>query len=126
MAASTALGRRMALFVVLAIVLLSFAAAASLKDRLDLSVGHNEYNIYAWELRHFGAKWLYLLGQAARGEPGQGEQDRNIARFFALNRQITDLERRINDDEAGQARDQLRLAQDERDRLENQVEAAIE
>jgi hypothetical protein len=110
----------------------ALVAACSLYNNLDLARGPNDYNIAEWELRHFPEKWLFLLGQAFRGEPSDESQDQTLRRFFSLTRQIDDLERRLSDAEARSqppsADDlaQLDALESERANIENQAEATLE
>jgi hypothetical protein len=110
----------------------ALVAACSLYNNLDLERGANDYNIAEWELRHFPEKWLFLLGQALRGEPSDESQNQTLRRFFSLTRQIDDLERRVSDAEqrglppSESDRAQLDALQSERAAIENQAEATIE
>jgi hypothetical protein len=119
---------------VLSVFLVAGALVAScrLYNNLDLQRGPDDYNIAAWELRHFPEKWLFLLGQAFRGAPSDGAQDDTLRRFFDLTRRIDELEHRLS--EAGQrgqtpSHDDRALLDDlqsERAAIENQAEATLE
>ena len=106
--------------------------ACNLYTAFDLERGPNDYNIADWELRHIPEKWLFLLGQAFRGEPSLEQQDQTLRRFFGLTREIEDLARRISDAQqrgltpSEADRDQLASLLAERDAIENEAEATIE
>jgi hypothetical protein len=127
-------GRNLAAIVAAAALAIgSLLGAWAVTALADLTPGPNEYNLSAWETRNLPNKWLFLLGQALRGGPPSVEaQDATLTRFFELNSQIDALENRISDasqralpaDEALAA--ELKSMLDERDRIENQVEATIE
>ena len=118
----------------LAAVLLVAALLGSLRLNrdLDLEPGPNEYNLGAWEIRHLPQKWLFLAGELIRGEPPTTSQDAHLQRFFQLTREISQREEQIRDleqrDESVPAESLALLESqvDERDRIENQVEATLE
>jgi len=118
----------------LAAILVAAALLGSfrLHDAFDLKPGPNEYNLGAWESRHLPQKWLFLAGQVIRGKPPVESQDAHLQRFFQLTRAISEHEADISDlKQRGEtvAVDSLALLRsqvDERDRIENQVEATIE
>jgi hypothetical protein len=124
--------RWLAVTIALLLAVVAFAGAWQANSRLEINADPDDYDIAAWETRHFANKWLFLFGQLFRDEPSVEEQDRLVLRFLQLTREIEVLEREVND--AAQ-REQpvdtvkaLALAQrqDERDAIENQVEATIE
>lgn len=118
--------------VALALVLGSVAGALVLNSRLALRPGPNEFNIVAWELRHFPGKWLFMAGELLRGSMSEEQQDAYLRRFFELNREIRELESQLSDvaqrNEAANPEDQAHLDDllDERDRIQNQVEYTLE
>ena len=124
--------RRLALAACLLILVVAIAGAIKVNAALGLKPGPNEYNVAAWEARHFANKWLFAFGRWFRNEPSLEEQDATLRRFFALTGEIEALERSISDagrrgvavDEAALRR--LESAQRERDRIENRVEAIVE
>ncbi len=125
---------RRALAAALQVLLVAGALAGSLQlnRELDLKPGPNEYNLGAWEIRHVPQKWLFLLGEFLRGEPPEGNQDAHLIRFFQLTREIEVTERMISDvEQRGEVipADSVALMRslaEERERIENQVEATIE
>jgi len=126
-------GRAAACIVALALVAGSSFAAYGLNAELHLRPGPDEFNIAAWEVRHFPGKWLYLAGTLLEGTPSAERQEAGLRRFFALTRDIEAMERRLSDArrQPGEASDpalleSLQAALRERDELENQVEATVE
>jgi hypothetical protein len=111
-------GRLAASVAVLLLAVASLVAAVWMEDRLALRPGPNEFDVPAWEVRNFANKWLYELGALFRGEPSVAEEDEVLRRFFAAVREA-DRPGRESGPEAGAA---IR----ERNRLENDAEAAIE
>ena len=114
------------------LVLAALVSAWQVNDRAGLRPGPNEYNIGAWEVRNFPGKWLFLAGEMFRETPDDAEQDEVLRRFFELNRRIDALGNESSDalsrgrevDGAGAA--ELAALVDERDAIENQVEATLE
>ena len=110
----------------------AFIGGLQLHRELGLKPGPNEYNLGAWEIRHLPQKWLFLLGEVIRGEPPRESQDAHLIRFFQLTEEIAASERMISDlDQRGEAvpADALTLMRslsEERERIENQVEATLE
>jgi len=130
---ATWLNRQRAAFAVaLALIAGSLFGAHRLNAALDLRPGPDEFNIAAWEVRHFPGKWLYLAGSLIEGAPSASEQEAGLQRFFALTGEIQDLARRASDArQRGGAPEAaileaLQAALRERARLENQVEATLE
>jgi hypothetical protein len=119
---------------VLVILLVTAALIGSFRlDRaLSLKPGPNQYNIGEWEITNFPQKWLFLLGEFIRGEPPLESQEAHLRRFFQLTREISAREAQISDleqrGEAVPAEDMalLQVRIDERDNIENQVEATLE
>lgn len=97
-----------------------------------LKPGPDQYNIGAWEIKNLPQKWLFLLGEFIRGEPPIESQEAHLRRFFQLTHEIAAREARLSDiEQRGEAvpAEELALLQlriDERDRIENQVEATLE
>ncbi|HLF72402.1 MAG TPA: hypothetical protein VI759_09655 [Dehalococcoidia bacterium] len=124
--------RRRFAALVLGLVLAVAAFVASLAVVPLLQTGPNQYNVAAWEARNVASKWLYAFGDLFRGGRSEAEQDADIARFFSLVREIDTLERQQSDAlQRGEPQDPSREAglaarREERDRLENRVEATIE
>lgn len=103
----------------LSIVAICLAGSISVALAARLPTG-DEFNVLDWELRNAPGKWLYLGGRLVRGRLSQDEENARLGRYIVLTARIGQLER----DEASQPEiDRLR---DERDRLENDVEAVLE
>jgi len=125
-------GRVLALVLALLLLATSGAGSALIYESLDLRTAPDEYNIAAWEVRNLPGKWLFLFGQLFRGKPSLAEENEALVRFFELTREIDALERATSDaEQRGLSPDPQRTAslaekRRERDRIENQVEAAIE
>ncbi|HEU0075886.1 MAG TPA: hypothetical protein VFS30_17955 [Dehalococcoidia bacterium] len=119
---------------VLVILLVTAALIGSfrLNRELSLKPGPNQYNIGEWEITNFPQKWLFLLGEFIRGEPPIESQEAHLRRFFQLTREISARETQISDleqrGEAVPAKEMalLEIRIDERDGIENQVEATLE
>ena len=120
--------------VVLAITLVTASLIGSLRihRELDLKPGPDRYNIGAWEIHNLPQKWLFLAGEFLRGAPPRESQDAHLKRFFQLNQEIESLEGEVSDiEQRGEAVPAVQLTtlerwQDERDNIENQVEATLE
>lgn len=108
----------------------SFALSSGAAMALDLDA-LRDYNAAGWTLRHLPDKWLYKAGTLLRGDLSEDEKDRRIARFFELNAEIAAAERVVADPRTSGAErravdERLAGLRDERDRLENSVEDALE
>jgi hypothetical protein len=114
------------------LVVTSLAAACTVNSVADLRPGPNEYNVAAWEVRNVPGKWLFLAGQLLRGAPSQVEQDDTLRRFFDLSARIDTLDNETSDALSRGAVidhdlvEELAALRQERDRIENQVEATLE
>ena len=119
---------------VLVCLLVTASLIGSLRMHRDLGLkpGPNEYNIGAWEIRHAPQKWLFLLGEFFRGAPPIESQDAHLRRFFQLSREVSQLQTQLSDlEQRGETLppgsfSALQAKLDERDRIENQVEATLE
>jgi transposase-like protein len=126
--------RIVALLVLLAAVGAALAGGWLVTAAIDLPTGPEDYNLVRWEVRHLFNKWLYQAGTFLRGGPSEAEKTRRLERFLALNAQIASLERRVaqNRESDGSGGgdpailDDLATLRQERDRLENVVEAVLE
>lgn len=120
-----------AAIVSLVLVVASLVSAWSVYQYSGLKVGPNEYNLPAWELRNFPTKWLFAIHDLFRPARGQSRQDADMQRFFQLTREIEALEQSVGDATSrgtSNPTDELSLREkrQERDKLENYVEATIE
>ena len=84
----------------------------------------HEFNVIDWELRHLPEKWLYLGGTLIEGGLSPAEEDELLGSFLVGSAHIRRLSSSIDD--RGDAAAQIERLQDERDGLENEVEAIIE
>ena len=101
---------------------LCFAGAWAIAARVALPAD-SDFNVLRWELRHIPDKWLYLTGRFFRGGLSPQEEDARLGRYLVLTARIEDLEREAED---GAPPAELVQVRDERDGLENDVEAIIE
>jgi hypothetical protein len=114
------------------LVLAALIGAYAVNNTAGLRPGPNEYNVAAWEVRNFPGKWIFLAGQLLNGAPSEAEQDQTLRRFFELNARIESLgNENSNAASRGRAVDagaavELAALLDERDAIENQVEATLE
>ena len=125
--------RRIAAGVVAALLVAgALAGALTVNAVAGLKPGPNEYNIGAWEVRSFPNKWLFLAGELFRGSPSEADQDATLRRFFELNARIDGLSNENSDTLSrgllvdSSAADELNALLEEREALENQVEATLE
>ena len=125
--------RRIAAGLLAAVLLVASLAGAWAVDAVaDLRPAPNEYNVGAWEVRNFPGRWLFLAGQLIRGTPSETEQDETLRRFFELNARIDSLGNENSDalsrgDVVNSAVVQeLNTLIEEREGIENQVEATLE
>jgi hypothetical protein len=124
--------RTLAAGVSLLLIVSSLLAAARLNDVLQLDPGPHEFNVAAWVTRNFPSKWLFLTGEAIRGRPPQALQDETTQRFFELTGAIEEVERSLSEArQRGLQPDEdsakmLAALREERDTIENQVEATLE
>lgn len=116
------LGRGLALFVSVILVVAATVASFATVKALELRVPADRYNLAAWEARHFSNKWWFELGDLFRKGRSGAERNREILRFFELTNEITRLEQQ----ESSTNDDRLNALHRERDRLENRVEDTIE
>ena len=107
----------------LAVLLLSLAllGARQIGATLGLPAGRHDYNVAAWEVRHFANKWLFDLGAQLRDAPSAATQDEYLLRFLQLTAAIEASER-----DAGASAREIDAMRRDRDAIENQVEATIE
>ncbi|HEY8492196.1 MAG TPA: hypothetical protein VIO14_14530 [Dehalococcoidia bacterium] len=106
---------------------LLWRAAWTPDGRVERLAAPYRYNLARWELQHLPGRWLYALGSALpwREAPSAGRRSAAVERYFALNRQIRELEAAP----AGPAADpsgRVEALRAERDALENTVEAELE
>jgi len=120
--------RLLALLVIMATAAAALAGGWLVTAAIDLPTGPEDYNLVGWEVRHFPSKWLYQLGTALRGGPNEAQKTRDVERFLALNAQIASLEQeavQISSTDSPML-DELAALRQERDGLENTVEATLE
>ncbi len=90
---------------------------------------HDEFNVVRWELEHVPNKWLYLTERFFGEGLSPNEEDERVGRYLLLSARIQLLERDLAGgpaaDEAAR-REELARLREERDALENDVEAVIE
>lgn len=115
------------------ILALALGGATGITLAVDLPSAESDFNLAGWEVRHIGGKWLYRLARFFRGELSQEEKDAKLERFLALNAELAELERLLDQallsgdtDHARSIESTLRERRAERDRLENHVEAVLE
>ena len=129
---STLTGRGLATAVAGLLVGASLFGALVVNELAGLRPGPNEYNVAAWEVRNVPGKWLFLAGELFRETPSAVEQDAILRRFFDLNQRIDQL---ANDNSDLLSRgeiidretlEELIALREERDQIENQVEATLE
>lgn len=82
----------------------------------------DDFNAVRWEIRHVPGKWLYLTGEFFRGGLSEAEKDERLGRFLLVSQEIGRVESAFADGDG----ETLRALLDERDGLENDVEAIIE
>lgn len=122
------------LIAVALIVLLSLLASWRLVALLGLPLSPGDYDLAGWEMRHVANKWLYALGGLGREGPDVEEENAAIDEYIRLQTEVQDLESRLAQlpqTNPGAPAEKALVAEleerrRERDRLENQVEAAIE
>lgn len=102
------LARHATLLLLSGTVLASLLASWALARAIDLP-DDDEFNVVAWEVRNVPGKWLYLTGRFLRGGLSAADEDERVGRYFVLSAELA---------RAGSA--------DERDEIENEVEAIIE
>ncbi len=125
-------GRAVARGIVVLLVLAALFGAWGIDAALSIKPGPNQYSIVTWEAQNFPGKWLYLIGRPLRSHRSEAQQDADIQRFFALDRDIESLQNQISDAaQRGESLDAAMAAglaakQKQRDNLENEVEATIE
>ncbi len=126
-----------ALPLLIVVLLVALAALASWRivDALHLPLGSRDYDVLGWEVRHLPGKWLYRFGRLWQGELSREEKDRRIEDYLALQAEVAALEgelgrqRASGDPGSAGSEESLRLLaekREERDRLENAVEAILE
>ena len=97
---------------------LCLAGGWAIASSVSLPQG-DEFNVLRFELRHAPDKWLYLTGRIFRGGLSPDEEDARLGRYLLLTAQIDDLSR-------DSPKDQLDRLREQRQQIENEVEAIIE
>ena len=124
--------RRLALITAVALWVAAFVVSAQLQGLVGLDPPPGEYSLARWEVRHLLNKWLYALGHITDGAPDEAAASAHVSRFLDLTAQIDREEIAISDaarrdQPVGQPRvDALHAMREERDAIENDVEATIE
>jgi hypothetical protein len=111
-----------------AIVAFALAAAWSM-SRVVPPPEEGDFDFVGWELRNFPNKWLYLAGRAFTGSLSVEEENARLARFLALTASVQEAESKLQDvtgPEAEALREDIEAMRNERDELENDIEAIIE
>jgi hypothetical protein len=103
----------------LSILMMCLAGGISLAGAVRLPSG-DEFNVLEWELRNAPGKWLYLGGRILHGRLSQAEEDARLGRYILLTARIEQLKR------DGASQPEIDRLRDERDGLENDVEAVLE
>ncbi|MDI6857507.1 MAG: hypothetical protein QME71_04230 [Dehalococcoidia bacterium] len=122
------------LIAVALIVFFSLLASWRFVVLLGLPLSPDDYDLAGWEVRHVTNKWLHALGSVGREGPNVEEENAAIDDYIRLQKQVEELEAglvRLPRDNPGAPENEALLAElekrrRERDRLENEVEAAIE
>ncbi len=83
------------------------------------------FNVLRWEMEHVPGKWLYLAGDSLQGGISSAEQDERLGDYLVLTARIGLLEQRLDGSDDEQVVELARLL-DERQELENDVEAILE
>jgi hypothetical protein len=118
---------------VAAIVLIMTVASWQVLNILGLPLSKDEYNLGVWETRHFPDKWLYLAGHL--GDDSTGEADNaDVTRYLQLQREVDGLQADLSQESATNATPEeqratsqrLQQTRDERDAIENRVQAILE
>jgi hypothetical protein len=103
----------------LSVLMTCLAGGISLAGAVRLPSG-DEFNVLEWELRNAPGKWLYLGGRILHGRLSQDEEDARLGRYILLTARIEQLKR------DGASQPEIDRLRDERDGLENDVEAVLE
>ena len=119
--------RFLAAYLALLTLLAGFAAGGGLylfretgpSDAIEAAADAHAYSVVSWEIRHLPGKWLYKLGHPLNSR-SRAEEEEALRRYFSLTEEIRRLER-----DSGAA-ERLKAAQDQRSRLENEVEDILE
>lgn len=122
------------LIAVALVVLLSLLASWRFVAFLGLPLSPDDYDLVGWELRHVANRYLYAVGTLGREDPTVEEENAAIDEYVRLQAEVQGLESKLTqhpqadaDEPADRALlEELEERRRERDRLENEVEAAIE
>jgi hypothetical protein len=114
------------------LVVVSVMGPAWAEASFSLRPPADQFNVAAWELRHFPGKWLYGFDRLFHSEPSLEQENATLLRFYALTDDIDTLENAQSDlvasgkpaDEA-RARD-LEAKRKERSGIQRQVEHILE
>ena len=115
------------------VVVVVALASWLLLSLMGLPLSKDEYNLAAWEVRHFPDKWLYLAGHVG-DDSSREEENADILRFLQLQRDIDGLREELSRESAVNtppnelhaASLRLQEARAERDRIDNRVQAILE
>jgi len=116
-----------------AVVLIAALASWLVLSILGLPLSRDEYNLGVWEVRHFPDKWLYLAGHL--GDDSTREQDdADVLRYLQLQHETDALRAELSQEGATSATPEeqratsqlLDTTRNERDAIENRVQAILE
>jgi len=121
----------LALFLYAAVCAAGLAWSVPVALALPLPDGPDDFNSAGFTVRHSWVKFAAVLGRPLAGSPSRAEEDRLVARFFALNRDIAAQERIAGDPnsppqqaaDAAAAADAMRA---ERHAMQDRVERILE
>jgi hypothetical protein len=95
-------------------------------DPISKAAAPFRYDLTGWEVRHALNRWLYTIGHLFDDGPSIEEENDTLQRYFALATEVTSLERELAEGGDQLLRSALEEKREERQRLENKVEAILE
>ncbi len=95
-------------------------------DPIAALAARYDYNIPAWEFRHFFGNLLYRLGHLFDDDLSRQAEESILRRYFQLGEEIGALERALAEREDPETQSRLTQAWEERRGLENQVEDILD
>jgi hypothetical protein len=115
------------------VIVIAAVASWAILSILGLPLSKDEYNLAMWEVRNFPDKWLYLVGHL--GDDSTREQDNaDVQRYLRLQQQVDSLGAELSQESATNASpeeqratsQELDRTRNERDSIENRVQAILE
>lgn len=126
--------RTVPILILVAVVLAAATLTWLISPLFGLPVSSQDFNLVDWELKYLPSSWMYRLSGLWRDDLSRQEEDATLRGYLALEAEAERLEERFmrapageeGEFERGEVSRLLDAKRDERDSLENDVEAILE